>query len=194
VLVSLSDEACGVIPAGLSCAKYSLTLHRTEGRWCEDLRLVGTDTQLGGRCNAPLEDSVLSLSGARFSFDERGRVFFDHHPVGQLELVPAPNEWQQRLDSGERVLVSLSEEACGVIPAGLICNARYSLTLHRTEGRWCEDLRLVGTDAQLGGRCNARLEDAFISLLGALFSFNDHGNIFFHNRQVGKFERASSSD
>ena len=97
--------------------------------------------------------------------------------VGRLEL-PFVNEWQQRLSRGERVLVSLSDAACGVIPAALNCNAKYSLTLHQTDGRWCEDARLVGTDVPLGGRCNAPLEDAFISLLGALFSFNDQGDIF----------------
>jgi hypothetical protein len=93
IIVALSDRACGVIPSALHCdARYSLTLRKIRGRWCEyRLRLVGSDAELGGRCRAQLEDSVISLLGAQFSFDDQGEVFYDKHPVGRLEIVAPPD-------------------------------------------------------------------------------------------------------
>jgi len=104
-------------------------------------------------------------------------------------ILNSGNSWQKAFVRGEPVIVAFSHRACGIIPGAISCDARYSLTLRRKRARWCEsELRLVGTATELGGRCNAQIEKSVISLLGARFSFNDQGEVFYSEDLVGQLE------
>jgi len=169
--------------------------------WCEYLlRSDKPETYKVDWCASNPELGTFSIFGTPHSFDRFGMVTRAGKFVGQLFLPepsisrgpvsPPANQWLERLSRGDRVLVSLTSDACGVIPSALSCDAKYSISLHKIDGRWCEDLRVVGAGNQIGGRCNAPIEDSLLSLLGALFSFDDQGNVFFEKHLVGRLELA----
>jgi hypothetical protein len=190
LLVNLPASACGNIPQPLTCgATYSYrVVERGEG-WCEKVRKTGSNEAFGDRCTSDPEKSLITLAGAPFSFNDGGELFFDNHHVGQLEEIPPPNEWQTRLMQGEKIRVALSERGCGIVPLPLACGTRYSLQLTRKEDRWCETISQTGSTNDLGGRCTAIPDDSIISLVGAPFTFNGQGELFYHNHHVGQLEK-----
>jgi hypothetical protein len=168
--------------------------------WCEYLLRSDKAVYKVDWCASNPELGTFSIFGTPHSFDRFGVVTSGGKLVGQLFLpkpvvsrgpvAPSANQWLERLSKGEKVLVSLTSDACGVIPSAVSCDAKYSMSLHKINGRWCEDVRLVGVDADIGGRCNAAIEDSLLSLLGALFSFDGQGNVFFEKHLVGRLEVA----
>jgi hypothetical protein len=178
-----------------------VTIHYQEKgpSWCEYLlRSDKPETYKVDWCASNPELGTLTIFGTPHSFDRFGVVKRAGKLVGQLFLPgssrfrapmgPPANQWLERLSKGENVLISLTSDACGVIPSALRCEAKYSMSLHKIDGRWCEDVRMVGVDAEIGGRCNAPIEDSLLSLSGALFSFDGKGDVFFEKRLVGRLE------
>ncbi|HEU0081293.1 MAG TPA: hypothetical protein VFQ87_00340, partial [Bradyrhizobium sp.] len=180
---------CDINPR-LDChAALAITNRREGDRWCETIRKDGDATDYPEHwCNGDPEAGIVSVYGARFSFDEEGKVSQDGRVVGQMSVPPPEqplvyDEWQQRLIGGVPVEVRFE---CDINPR-LDCHAALAITNRREGDRWCETIRKDGETTDYPEHwCNGDPEAGIVSVYGAMFSFDEEGKVSQDGKVIGQ--------